>query len=232
MEGSEKRPTQEERRTERKAEKRLAILDGAVRVFAEKGFFNATVAEIARAAGVADGTIYLYFKSKDDVLLTIFNEKMQELCGRARDSVAGIQSPAAALRQICVTQMAAVEENPALAAVLIVELRQSNAFVRDVEKPGLTAYLNLIGDLVTRGQESGELRPDVHPAAVKRALFGALDEIALSWLLARRKFDLAKSSGEIADMFVRGLLVASEKSERPAQTAKGNTTEVASASRA
>jgi TetR/AcrR family fatty acid metabolism transcriptional regulator len=208
MEGSEKRLSNEERRTERRAEKRQAILDGAVRVFAEKGFFNGTMAEIARAAGVADGTLYLYFESKDDLLLSIFDEKMQELCKRARDAIAGVESAVEAVRQVCLIHLAAVEENPELAAVLIVELRQSNAFVRDVEKPGLSAYLALIGDLVKRGQSLGEIRADVHPGAVKRALFGALDEIALGWLLSRRRFDLARTAREMADMFVRGLVAA------------------------
>jgi AcrR family transcriptional regulator len=163
MDASERKPSNGERRTERRAEKRLLILDGAVRVFAEKGFFNTTVAEI------------------------------------------GEPSAAEALRKICVVHLAAVEDNPSLAAVLIVELRQSNAFVRDVEKPRLSEYLDLIGDIVKRGQATGEIRSDVHPGSVKRALFGALDEIALGWLLARRKFELSRTGREMADMFVRGL---------------------------
>ncbi len=195
-----------ERRQERRAEKRLAILDGAVRVFAEKGFFNATVAEIARAAGVADGTIYLYFKSKDDLLLNIFDEKMHELCEAARGATRELPSCAAALQRVVDLHLKAVETNPSVAAVLIVELRQSNAFVRDSDKPRLTEYLGLIGDIVKRGQASGEFRPDVHPSAVKRALFGALDEIALGWLVARRKFDLAQTGREMGNVFVRGLL--------------------------
>lgn len=213
MEGSERRITNGEKRSERRAEKRLAILEGAVRVFAEKGFFNTTVAEIARSAGVADGTIYLYFKSKDDLLLSIFDEKMQELCTLARAAIEGETSAVEALRKVCIVHLAAVEENPSLAAVLIVELRQSNAFVRDIEKPRLVEYLDLLAEIVRRGQTTGEFRSDVHPAAVKRALFGALDEIALGWLLARRKFDLSRTAREMADMFVRGLTVP------PAETA-------------
>jgi TetR/AcrR family fatty acid metabolism transcriptional regulator len=193
-------------RTERKAEKRQSILEGAVRVFAEKGFFNATVAEIARAAGVADGTIYLYFKSKDDLLLSVFDEKMQELGAAARVAIEGLPSAAEALRTIAELHLSAVQRSPAVASVLIVELRQSAAFVRDAEKKALAEYLELFAGQVRRGQASGEFRPDVHPAAVKRALFGALDEIALGWLLARRKFDLAQTAREVADVFVQGLL--------------------------
>ncbi len=194
-----------ERRQERKAEKRHAILHGAVRVFAEKGFFNATVAEIARAAGVADGTIYLYFKSKDDLLLSVFDEKMALLCAAAREATDGSATAAEALRKIVALHLQAVEENPSVAAVLIVELRQSSAFVRDADKPRLTEYLNLIGNWVKRGQATGEFRPDVHPGAVKRALFGALDEISLGWLVARNKFDLGRTGRQMGDLFVKGL---------------------------
>lgn len=213
----------QERRAERrgpdravqKAEKRSAILEGAIRVFAEKGFFNATVAEVARAAGVADGTIYLYFKSKDELLLSVFDEKMEQLCAEAREAIAGATSAAEALRRLAVLHLQAVERNPAVAAVLIVELRQSSAFVRNVDKPRLREYLELIASIVREGQASGELRRDVHPGAVKRALFGALDEIALGWLLARRKFDLEQSARQVADVFVTGLLAGGGAKSAP-----------------
>jgi TetR/AcrR family fatty acid metabolism transcriptional regulator len=197
--------TTAEKRQDRRAEKRQAILHGAVRVFAEKGFFNATVAEIARAAGVADGTIYLYFKSKDELLLSVFDEKMLLLSEAARAAVRGCATAADALRKVVELHLKAVEEHPSVAAVLIVELRQSSAFVRDADKPRLTEYLNLIGDVVKRGQATGEFLPQVHPGAAKRALFGALDEISLGWLVARRKFDLAETGRHVAEMFVRGL---------------------------
>lgn len=197
---------QGERRNDRKAEKRQVILDGAVRVFAEKGFFNATVAEVARAAGVADGTIYLYFKSKDDLLLDVFDNKMSVLCEAAREAISNAKTASDALRSVARLHLQAVEANPAVASVLIVELRQSSAFVRDAQKPRLVEYLDLIGGIVRRGQETGEFRAEAHPAMLKRALFGALDEIALGWLLARRKFDLEQSADEVANIFIRGLL--------------------------
>lgn len=197
-------------RSQQKATKRSAILDGAVRVFADKGFFNATVAEIARAAGVADGTIYLYFKSKDELLLSIFDEKMAELCDAARAAIAGAPTAAEALRRVARLHLDSVERNPAVARVLIVELRQSSSFVQKAEKPSLTAYLALLAEVVSAGQRSGEFRTDVHPAAFKRALFGALDEIALGWLVARRKFDLQQTARELGDLFVRGLLATPE----------------------
>lgn len=193
-------------RNSRRASRRAAIIEGAVRVFAEKGYFNATVAEIARAAGVADGTIYLYFKSKDELLLSVFDEKMALLCGAAREAVETAASAADAIRRVAALHLEAVERNPAVASVLIVEIRQSNSFVTKADKPRLAEYLRLISDVVSQGQASGEFRPDIHPAAFKRVLFGALDEIALGWLVAQRKFDLERSAQDIGNLFVRGLL--------------------------
>jgi len=165
-------------------DKRSRILDAAVRVFAERGFFGATVAEIARAAGVADGTIYLYFKSKDDVLLRLFDEKMTELLAEAK---------------------AAAARDPALAQVLIVELRQSAQFLKADGRQKLAAYLDVFGQIVRDGQEAGELDPAVSPQTVKRAIFGALDELALGWLMSGRRTSLKKTAAELSGWLVRGL---------------------------
>ena len=197
--------TKAEKREERRAERRDAILRGAIRVFAERGFFYATIAEIARTAEVAEGTIYLYFKSKDDLLLTIFDERMAQLCTTARAAIEGVESAAEALSRVVELQLQAVTQSPSLAAVLIMELRQSAAFVRDAEKPRLTEYLNLLGDIIRRGQERGEFRSDMHPGLAKRGLFGALDEVSHGWLVARTKFDLVDAGRALVDLYIRGL---------------------------
>ncbi len=185
-------------------DKRVRILAAAVKVFAERGFFTATVAEIARAAGVADGTIYLYFKSKEDLLVRLFEDKMSELLGHAKAALAKETSASARLRRFIQLHFSLVEKEPDLAAVLIVELRQSE-LVKGLEKAKLAAYLDLIGEVVREGQASGEFLKDTSPAVVKRAVFGALDELALGWLLSGRKTPLKKASAELATLFVRGL---------------------------
>jgi TetR/AcrR family fatty acid metabolism transcriptional regulator len=190
-----------------KTDKRARILDAAVKVFAERGFFTATVAEIARAAGVADGTIYLYFKSKDDLLLRLFDEKMSDLLAEARAAIESEGSAAARLRRFIQLHLALVEKNPELASVLIVELRQSAQFLKGLEKAKLSAYLEVIAQVVKAGQDSGELDPALSPSTVKRAIFGALDELALGWLLSGRKTSLKKTAAEVAEWLVRGLQV-------------------------
>src|SRR3954469_15898872 len=195
-------------RETRANDKRGRILDAAVKVFAERGFHAATVAGIAREAGVADGTIYLYFKSKDDLLLRLFDEKMTELTAEAKAEVAGPRTAPDRLRRFIQLHLSLVERNPDLASVLIVELRQSAQFLKAADRNKLAAYADVIAEVVRAGQESGELDGAISPGTVKRAIFGALDELALAWLVSGRRTPLKKTAAEVAEWFVRGLLPA------------------------
>jgi TetR/AcrR family transcriptional regulator, fatty acid metabolism regulator protein len=186
-------------------DKRARILDAAIKVFAGRGFHSATVAEIAKGAGVADGTIYLYFKGKDDLLLRLFDEKMTELLAEARAELAKEKSAPDRLQRFIQLHLALVERNPDLASVLIVELRQSAQFLKSADRAKLSAYVDLIAEVVSDGQENGELERNISPAVVKRAIFGALDELALSWLLSGRRTSLKKTAAEVAGWLVRGL---------------------------
>jgi TetR/AcrR family fatty acid metabolism transcriptional regulator len=188
--------------------KRARILDAAVKVFAEHGFHAATVAQIAREAGVADGTIYLYFKSKDDLLLRLFDEKMTDLVEEAREALAKEPDAPARLKRFIQLHLSLVEKNPDLASVLIVELRQSAQFLKAADRAKLAAYLDLVAEVVDAGQERGELDKGISSQVIKRAIFGALDELALAWLLAGRKQGLKKVAAELSEWFVRGLVPA------------------------
>ena len=192
---------------EQRNDKRARILDAAVKVFAERGYFSSTVAEIARAAGVADGTIYLYFKSKDDLLFELFDEKMTQLIGDAKAALAQEQDAPSRLKRFIRLHFSLVEKNPDLASVLVVELRQSAQLLKAADRQKLgAAYLELIGQVVREGQERGELDASISPGTAKRAIFGALDELALGWLLSGRRASLKKTGQEVADWLVRGLL--------------------------
>ena len=192
---------------EQRNDKRARILDAAVKVFAERGYFSSTVAEIARAAGVADGTIYLYFKSKDDLLFELFDEKMTQLIGDAKAALAQEPDAPSRLKRFIRLHFSLVEKNPDLASVLVVELRQSAQLLKSADRQKLgAAYLELIGQVVREGQERGELDGTVSPVTAKRAIFGALDELALGWLLSGRRASLKKTGQEVAEWLVRGLL--------------------------
>ncbi|MEN9787259.1 MAG: hypothetical protein RLZZ299_2523 [Pseudomonadota bacterium] len=192
--------------------KRGLILEAAIDVFAEKGFHKARIADIARKAGVADGTIYLYFRNKDDVLLCIFEEKMAELIAGVHVALAGIDDPLEQIRAFARYHFRQVEEHRALAEVLQVELRLSNKFLKEYRPAKLWEYLGIFGTLVRSGQERGVIRPEVDPFVLMWAFFGALDEIAIQWVLARNpsKFHLDATAETVADVFIRGLAVAPE----------------------
>jgi len=195
-----------------KDDKRVRILSAAVKVFAQKGFYNAKVADVAKNAGVADGTIYLYFKNKDDILISIFEEEMEKFIDEIKGVTAVETGSLAKLRRFIHAHLDLVQRNPKLAQVFQLELRQSNKFIKEYTGSKLKEYLNLIGDLIAEGQAEGLIRVELHPGLVKRALFGALDEIATHWVLSKNgKHDLGQSADQIAEIFILG--VAARPSE-------------------
>ena len=192
----------------RGSEKRERILEGALRAFAKKGFYNTKVSEIANEAGVADGTIYLYFKNKDDLLISLFEDRMEFLIERLQSELdAAGDDVAAQLR--CVVEMhfqLAIEERD-LAEFITVELRQSAKFVKEYENPKFHDYLKILENLIAHGQAEGVLRTDVDRRIVARALFGALDEVLLLLTLSRSGAkDVSEKARQISNIFIEGLI--------------------------
>lgn len=189
-------------------DRRQAIIDAAVEVFARKGFFGAKVSEIAEAAGVADGTIYLYFKSKDDLLISLFEEKMETMLQEHQAILEGLDSPEEKIRQYIILHLQLVAKQPQLMQVLTIELRQSARFIKEYSPKGFGKYLALLGAILEEGQESGVFRKELHPGVFNRALFGAIDEISLEWILRGREHELPDPvavGSDIADFILRGL---------------------------
>ena len=106
-----------------------------------------------------------------------------------------------------------------LAEIMQVELRLSSKFMKEYVPTQLTEYLNLLSLIVQEGQDAGVFRADVNPAVMKRAIFGAMDELALNWVLTKgRRFDLRRNAEELAGLFLRGLLVNPEEAETYCQS--------------
>jgi TetR/AcrR family fatty acid metabolism transcriptional regulator len=189
-------------------EKRDRILDAAIAVFAEKGFTLSRVSDVASRAGVADGTIYLYFKTKDDILLAVFEEKMETLVQEMDRHLATVDGPVERIRAFGRFHFQMVQTYPELAQVLQVEVRQSHHFLRNYRPVKLWAYLDRIEGLVVEGQAQGLFREDVDPFIVKWAFFGALDELSVQWVLARRRerFTPEHSAEQVVEVFLRGLM--------------------------
>jgi TetR/AcrR family fatty acid metabolism transcriptional regulator len=189
-----------------RGDKRKRILDAAVRVFARKGFHATRVSEVAKAAGVADGTIYLYFESKDALLVSLFEDRVERLLAFLDTELPRARTASEKLRRVIELQLGLLESERDLAEVLTVILRQSTKLMKEHAAPKFNAYIDVIARVVADGQASGELRSDVAPRLVARAIFGALDGIAMTWALGRAKHGaLLRASGQLAQIMLRGL---------------------------
>ena len=177
---------QQTRREARARQREREILDAAVEAFAARGFFQTKVSEIARLAGVADGTIYLYFRSKDAILIKVFEVRMEDLLSALNAALAPCPTPRAKLETFARLYLSMIEEDRALATVLTIELRQSSTFVREYSNPPFRRLLQLLESLVEEGQADGSLRSDLPARVAARTIFGALDEL-LRWGVLRRK---------------------------------------------
>jgi len=191
-------------------DKRALITDAAIAVFAEKGYRSARVADVAKVAGVADGTIYLYFKNKEDLLLSIFEEKMGMFLDALREDLEGVDCPLETIRIYVKHHFQQLKTNPLIAQVFQVELRQSHKFLREYRPEPLWDYLNVFGDAVKEAQVRGMVRSDVDPFIAKWAFFGAMDELAIQWVLSRKRerFDLEAAAVQVVETFFRGVLTA------------------------
>jgi TetR/AcrR family transcriptional regulator, fatty acid metabolism regulator protein len=187
-------------------DKRNRILDAAEEVFARRGFYNARVAEIAREAGVADGTIYLYFKSKDDLLISLFESRMERVLGELEAALPEVGGAGEKLRAFIAAYMRLIRDTPQVAEVLTVELRQSSKFMKQYPNPRFGEFLKLLAGIIGDGQRAGEIDPDVPAPIAARAIFGMIDELALAWLLGGRdKFDIVRAADWVGAITLRGL---------------------------
>ena len=184
--------------------KRDAILRAAIDVFADRGYFNAQVADVARAAGVAAGTVYLYFRSKDDLLISIFERGMREALSEGRAVVAALEDPQERLRRFARLHLERLGRDRNLAIVFQVELRQSTKFMERFSATLLRDYLGLIRGTIADGQRVGLFRGDIKPTVAAKMLFGALDEMATNWILSRRRYPLEADADAVVDLFLNG----------------------------
>ncbi|HEX4948589.1 MAG TPA: TetR/AcrR family transcriptional regulator [Blastocatellia bacterium] len=190
---------------ENSTDKFSAILRGAVQVFARSGYFNAKVAEVARAAGVADGTVYLYFKNKDDLLVSIFNTAMQEFNARTQQELTEIADPREQLRHFAKLHFEALEANRDLAVVFQVEFRHSTKFMEQFSETMLADYLKMLREILERGQKQGVFRASPNTKVVAKVIFGALDEMVTNWVLSHHNFKLTPMVDPVMDVFLHGI---------------------------
>jgi TetR/AcrR family fatty acid metabolism transcriptional regulator len=191
----------------RNGDKYHRIIDAATKVFAKRGFFHAKVSDIAKEAQVADGTIYLYFENKDDILISLFEEKMKVVLENMMEEISKEKDAVKKIEKFALTHLKLIELNKNVAEIIQVELRQSSKFMKEYKNERFLQYLNLIDDIIKEGQEQGVFKKEIIPGIAKRAFFGALDEMSRFWVLSsHKKYDIETAAKQISGYFLYGLV--------------------------
>src|SRR2546427_4943899 len=187
------------------ADKRAIILRAATRVFARNGYFNSKVADIARAADVADGTVYLYFKSKDEILHSIFDQNMAEAIAAGGQLIENLDDPREKLRRVAALHLERLGADRDLANVFQVELRGSTKFMEEFSAAGFAEYLGLLRVTFEEGQRRGLFCKELNAKVVAKILFGALDEMATNWIISKRNYKLEPMADVVMEVFLNGV---------------------------
>jgi TetR/AcrR family transcriptional regulator, fatty acid metabolism regulator protein len=174
-------------------------------VFADRGFHQATISQIARAAGVADGTIYLYFKNKDDILVQFFDFTANRVFAGFREAVDGAPDAAHKLRNLVRRHLGEFQRDREMAVVYQALTHQNNHLAQENMREISKMYMDIVGEIVERGQEEGTIRRDLYVGLVKRFILGAVDSTINNWLLSRREYDLVSMADPLVDLFFRGI---------------------------
>lgn len=189
----------------RNSQKQDRILQAAIDVFAEHGYFNARVSDIAKRAEVADGTIYLYFKSKEQILMAALENAFDRFLLMANRELAEIHDPREKLKRLAELHLSSLSSNRGLAMVFQTELRQSAKFLSEFSRKHLTSYFDLIRSVVREGQQAGVFRQQVSDKIAANCFFGALDAMVTSWLISERDYPLAAAAGALVDVVLNGM---------------------------
>lgn len=189
----------------RSGDKYQRILDAAIAVIAEKGFHNSRVSDIAERADVADGTIYLYFKSKEQILMAALDSAFQGFYRQAKAELAGSKDAKTKLRILARLHLRELSQHRDIAVVLQTELRQSAKFLAEFSERELKGYFNLIREIIREGQQEGSIRRDVSDTIAAACLFGALDELVTTWVLSSRQYDLSAAADPVVELLLTGM---------------------------
>jgi TetR/AcrR family transcriptional regulator, fatty acid metabolism regulator protein len=181
------------------------ILEAAVKVFAEQGFHQSTISQIAREAGVADGTIYLYFKNKDDILVQFFTYKTKQVFDKFREEVDKAENSFDKLRNLIRRHLQEFQNDRNMAVLYQAETHQNSRLVEEQIRDMSKLYLDIVSEIVEQGQEEGCIRKDIYVGLVKRFILGGVDEVINTWLHSGGKYDLASMADPLVDLFIRGI---------------------------
>lgn len=186
-------------------DKREAILRAAIKVFARNGYFNSKVSDIASEAGIADGTVYLYFRSKEEVLHSVFDRAMEEFISEGKREIAEISDVKEKLRRIAQLHLGKLSADREAAIVFQVELRGSTKFMEEFSASGFAKYLDIIRQTIVEGQKQGVFRKDLNATVCSKIFYGALDEMVTNWILSKKDYALEPMADTVLEIFFGGV---------------------------
>ncbi|MDM8523835.1 TetR/AcrR family transcriptional regulator [Desulfococcaceae bacterium HSG8] len=181
------------------------ILEAAVSVFARQGVHQSTISQIAKEAGVADGTIYLYFKNKDDILVQFFNYKTKQVFSLFREDVDKADNSIEKLHNLVRRHLEEFQRNKSMAVVYQAVTHENSVVVKPQIREVSKMYLDLVAEIIEKGQEEGSIRRDLYIGLVKRFILGAVESAINNWLHSGGKYDLVSMSDPLIDLFIRGI---------------------------
>jgi TetR/AcrR family fatty acid metabolism transcriptional regulator len=191
--------------TKQNSDKYHKILEAAVVVFAERGFFQSTVSQIAKQAGVADGTIYLYFKNKDDILVQFYEYKTSQVFHRFREAVNQSTSAEQKLRSLVYTHLEEFQKDINMAIVYQAETHQHQRLAQDIIKEMSKMYRGILTEVLELGQQEGHFRRNLYVGLVMRLITGAVNEVINAWIHAGGSYDMISMADPLVDLFIKGI---------------------------
>lgn len=190
------------------ANKHALILTAATKVFAKKGFFNARISDIAKEAKIADGTIYLYFNNKHDILISIFEKELGAIHTQTLEMVEKEDDAEAMLRIFIVNYLRAMKKNKFFAGVMQLELRQTDKQIKEYRNNQFAGYVNMLAKIISLGQEQNVFRSDLNPDIIKRTIYGALEETSRVWNASLEShYSLEETIQQLFHLIISGLRV-------------------------
>ena len=201
------------KRENKRTIKKKRIVDAALKVFASKGYNNSKISDISKAAGIAIGTIYIYFEKKDDIIISLFEDIMKRFNVILDKELVKDSDPNFKLKVLIRTHLELLAKNKELAGILAIELRQSSKFLKDYDNPEFKKYIGTIKCIIEKGQEQKVFRDDIPSSLIWKIIFGVLDQISLAWVLSTDKDDeyLIKQINSVITFIFDGILIKEEK---------------------
>jgi len=185
--------------------KYMQIIDAAVIAIAENGYHKTQISKIAKQAGVADGTIYLYFKNKEDILISLFKEKMSVFIESLQEIIEMETSATEKLSKMIDNHFKVLANNRHLATVTQLELRQSNKELRLKINAILKEYLKLLDNILIEGMMNGEFNPTMDVRVARQMVFGTIDETITSWVMNDFRYDLLDNAPKVKHLLLNGI---------------------------